>query len=171
MIKINDIDFCYETIFSFLSLREIIKLRLIFINNKLNISRAINNKKQNNIYKLLLNKILSIEELNKINIYFFRKEYLHKKSKFIFENYIQNLLINNETHIFIANLKDELIYIKKINEKSFICLFNIKLNKSIYYTFYNIDKNGNFQLENINKSGYLIYNGVENNQNVLDYLK
>ena len=172
MIKITDIEFCYETIFSFLSLKEIIVLRIPFRKNKININRSINKKKQNNIYKLILSKIISVEELNKINIYFFRKEYLHKKSKFIFENYINNILKNNEKHIFIANLKEELIYIKKINEFSFICLFNIKtIRNSVYYTIYNVNKNDIFQLENINKSGYLIYNGIENNKTVIDYLK
>ena len=171
MIKITDIEFCYEEIFSFLTLSEIIHLRKIFKNSKLIINHAINRKKQNSIYKLILSKIMSIQELNKINIYFFRKEFLHKKTRFIFENYINNILINNEKHIFIANLKDELIYIKKINNFSFITLFNIKTSNSIYYTFYNINKKGNFQLENIDKSGYLIYNGNENNNSVIDYLK
>lgn len=171
MIKITDIEFCYEEIFSFLTLSEIIHLRKIFKNSKLIINRAINRKKQNSIYKLILSKIMSIQELNKINIYFFRKEFLHKKTRFIFENYINNILINNEKHIFIANLKDELIYIKKINNFSFITLFNIKTSNSIYYTFYNINKKGNFQLENIDKSGYLIYNGSENDNSVIDYLK
>lgn len=123
------------------------------------------------IYKNILSCIRSHDEMNSLNLIFFKLNYFRSHFR-DFKKYIFFIMdyFNNDEFILVSKLY-KLYYLKKIDENTAILIFNHD-SDNIYFSM--IESKIRFQnSHDIPQSGYMIFQGEKQpyNDKIMDLLK